>query len=156
MAALAAGGITWAARDNAPYVAPSPEQAAPRPRPAEASAALQDLETALGDGDEDAAAALAPAGDPEAEELLRAVAANARSLGLVLDLRYVDEAGSVDASGRWAGAVAATWRLRGDAGREPSRAELDVQFVPVGADRVAIAGFGQPSAGRVPGWLAAT
>ena len=154
MAALAAGGITWAARDDAPYVAPSPEQSAPRPRPAGASAALQDLETALGDGDEDAAAALAPAGDPEAEELLRAVAANARSLGLVLDLRYVDEAGSVDASGRWAGAVAATWRLRGDAGREPSRAELDVQFVPVGAHRVAIAGFGQPSAGRVPGWLA--
>ena len=154
MAALAAGGITWAAREDAPYVAPSPEQSAPRPRPAEASAALQDLETALGDGDEAAAAALAPAGDPEAAALLRAAAANARSLGLVLDLRYVDEAGSVDASGRWAGAVDATWRFRGDAGREPSRAELDVQFVPAGADRVAIAGFGQPGAGRVPGWLA--
>jgi hypothetical protein len=66
----------------------------------------------------------------------------------------VDEAGSVDASGRWAGAVDATWRFRGDAGRDPSRAELDVQFVPAGADRVAIAGFGRPGAGRVPGWLA--
>ena len=154
LAALAAGGIAWAARDDAPYVAPTPEQSAQRPRPAEASAALQTLETALADGDGDAAAALAPEGDPEAAELLRAVAANARSLGLVLDLRYVDEAGSVDASGRWAGAVAATWRFLGDASSDPSRAELDVQFVPAGADRVAIAGFGRSGAGRVPGWLA--
>jgi hypothetical protein len=154
LAALAAGGITWAARDDAPYVAPTPEQSAQRPLPAEASAALQALETALADGDGDAAAALAPEGDPQAAELLRAVAANARSLGLVLDLRYVDEAGSVDASGRWAGAVAATWRFRGDASSDPSRAELDVQFVPADADRVAIAGFGRPGAGRVPAWLA--
>ena len=154
MAAVAAGGITWAAQDDAPYVAPSHEQSAPRPRPAEASAALRDLEAALDDGDEDAAAALAPVGDPEAAGLLRAAAANARSLGLALDLRYVDEAGSVDASGRWTGAVAATWRFRGDAGSDRSRAELDVRFEPASADRVAIAGFGQSGAGRVPGWLA--
>jgi hypothetical protein len=154
VAALVVGVVTWAVRDDAPYVAPSPGQSAPRPRPAEASAALQDLETALVDGDGDAAAALAPVDDPQAAALLRAAAANARSLGLALDLRYVDEAGSVDASGGWAGAVAATWRFRGDVGRDSSRAELVVRFVPAAPDRVAIVGFGKPGAGRVPGWLA--
>ena len=155
VAALAAGGITWAARDDAPYVAPSPEQSAPRPRPAEASAALQDLETALGDGDEDAAAALAPAGDPEAAELLRGRRGQrpvARSrAGPALRGRG-GQRRRRRAGGRlpWPppGASAATRAAN------PSRAELDVQFVPVGGDRVAIAGFGRPSAGRVPGWLA--
>ena len=71
-----------------------------------------------------------------------------------MDLRYVDESGGVDADGRWAAAVDATWRIRGDAGRVPARAELSVDFVSAGADRVAIGGFGQPDAGRVPGWLA--
>ena len=55
----------------------------------------------------------------QAAELLRAVAANAASLGLTADLRYVDESGGVDADGRWAAAVDATWRVRGDAGRGP-------------------------------------
>jgi hypothetical protein len=155
LAALVAGGaVTWAVLDDPPYDANPQGPAARGARPAEAAVVLQQLAAALADGDAGAAAALAPAGDDTAAGRLRAVARNARELGLSVSLRYVDEAGGVAADGGWTAAVAATWRYAGDPGSEPARAEVSVRFAPVGDDGVAVAGFGQPAAGRVPVWMA--
>src|SRR5207344_1155006 len=101
---------------------------------------------------EAAAARLAPGDDPAAADLLRAVAGNAADLGLVVDLRYVDETGAVDPDGSWSAAVAATWRYAAD--HTSARAELTVGFRPVSDDAVAVMGFGGTSAVRVPVWLA--
>jgi hypothetical protein len=151
---LSVGSVTWALLDDAPYDARPPATGAPRPLPALAAAALTDLSAALTDGDADAAATLAAPGDARAAELLGAVARGAAHLGLSVDLRYVDETGGVSPDGGWSAAVEARWRFAGDTGSVPAQSEVTVRFVPSTDDRVGIAGFGDPSAGRVPTWLA--
>ena len=153
LAAAVSGVGTWALVRDPSYVALPPGPAAPQARPAEAAVALQALADALRDGDGDAAAALAPAGDDDAATLLRAVADNAAALGMAPGMRYVDETGGVASDGAWAAAVAATWRYAADAGTEPARAEVTVDFVPSGDEAVAIAGFGANGEGRLPVWL---
>ena len=147
-----AGVTTYALVRDPPYVAPPPRSAAPQARPAQAAVALHALVVALEAGDGAAAARLAPDDDPAAADLLRAVAGNAADLGLVVDLRYVDETGAVDPDGSWSAAVAATWRYAAD--DASARAELTVGFRPVTADAVAVTGFGGTAAARVPVWLA--
>jgi hypothetical protein len=151
--ALAAGGVvTWAALDDAPYDATPPGPPAASPRPSDAAVAIQQLATSLADGDAESAAALAPSGDASAADFLRAVADNARRLGLSLTMRYVDETADPAADGGWTAAVAATWRYAGDSGSDPASAEVEVRLVPDG-DRVAVTGIGHPDSGRVPVWL---
>jgi hypothetical protein len=147
-----AGVTTYALVRDPPYVAPPPRSAAPQARPAQAAVALHALVAALEAGDAEAAAGLAPDDDPAAADLLRAVAGNAADLGLVVDLRYVDETGAVDPDGSWSAAVAATWRYAAD--HASARAELTVGFRPVTAEAVAVTGFGGTAATRVPVWLA--
>ncbi len=53
-----------------------------------------------------------------------------RRWGSAPELRYVDEAGGVSADGRWAAAVAMTWRFAGDSGSDPGRSEVTVDFAP--------------------------
>jgi hypothetical protein len=154
LAAVVIGVVTWALVHDSSYVAPPPgPSTAQEARPAQAAVALHALEDALAHGDEEAAAALAPAGDDQAAELLRSVAANSKALGMTPQLRYDDEAGGVAADGGWPADADLTWRYAGDEGTEPARAEVVVDFVPEGEDAVAISGFGSDDKGRVPVWL---
>ena len=148
------GVATWVVLDDPAYDADPPGAAALRPLPGAAAAALGELVTALRAADPRAAAALAPPGDDAAAELLTDVADGAGALGLRVDLRYVDESGPVAADGSWAAEVETTWRIAGDTGSEPARAEVAVRFRPVDEDRVGIVGFGEPERGRLPVWLA--
>ncbi len=153
LGAVAAGGVTWALVRDPSYVAAPSGPPVAAAEPAQAAVALQDLADAVADGDQEAAAALAPAGDSLAAALLRAVARNGGRLGIRPTLRYVDESGGVAADGSWAGAVAATWRYRGDNGTDRASAEVLVDFAPAGGGRVAVTGFGAGDSGRVPLWL---
>jgi hypothetical protein len=155
LGAALAGVVAWSLLHDSSYVALPPAAPAARARPAEAAVALQSLTEALDDGDADAAAALAPPDDAGAATLLRAVARNAGVLGIRPRLRYVDEAGGVSADGRWAAAVALTWRYAGDSGTDPGRSEVTVDFAPTAeGGGVAIAGLGGTDVGRLPVWLA--
>jgi hypothetical protein len=156
LAAVVVGGVTWSRLDDSTYDVDLPGTTSPRPLPALAAETLTDLTTALTDGDASAAAALAAPDDQASATWLRQVADNARSLGLTVTMRYVDEAGAVDALGGWAAEVDTTWRFAGDTGTEPARAEVVVRFRAVD-DGVTITGFGRPqgdlAGGRLPLWL---
>ncbi len=149
---LAGGLITWLVLDDSPYDAAPPGASGPRPSPALATAALRELDRALDTGDIEAAAALAPPGDEEAADLLADVASGAGSLGLDLDLRYVDETGGL-ADGTWAAAVETTWRFADDVGADPASSEVTFEFQVVDEERVGIVGIGEPDRGRLPLWL---
>ena len=153
LAVVLGGAVTWALVRDPSYVARPPSTSAPQARPAAAAAALQSLAEALAAGDAEAAAALAPPGDTAAAASLRAVARNARALGISPRFRYVDETGGVAADGSWSAAVDATWRYDPDSGTAPAQTEVTVDLAPVGQDGAAVTGFGTPDAGRLPVWL---
>ncbi len=156
MAVLVASAVIWVVLDDAPYDADLPGSSngnAPGPLPALAAETLDALQDALDTGDTAAASELAPPGDDRAARLLGDVASGAGSLGLSVDLRYVDETGSVAADGTWSAAVETRWRYADDTGSVPARAEVTVSFRPDGPDHVAILGFGDPDSGRLPIWL---
>jgi hypothetical protein len=153
-AVLAAAAVTWTVLDDPASEPETSGTSSRQPLPALAAQALRQLSSALADGDEQAAAELAPDGDRAAAEALREVTAGARSLGLEVALRYVDETGRTAADGAWSAAVETTWRFAGDTGSRPASTEVTVRFRPAGEDRVAIVGFGDPPSGRLPVWLA--
>ena len=139
---LVVGTVAWVTVRPDTYTAdPGLGQAAPSVEPALAARTLHDLEDAVARRDVAAAAALAPEDDPGAARLLAAVVRNARLLRVRdFSLRYVDEAGAVDASGAWQAAVDTTWQL-GGFDRAPARTEVRFGFVVDGA-RVALASIG--------------
>jgi hypothetical protein len=109
VAVLVASAVIWVVLDDAPYDADLPGSSngnAPGPLPALAAETLDALQDALDTGDAAAASELAPPGDDRAARLLGDVASGAGSLGLSVDLRYVDETGSVAADGTWSAAGA--------------------------------------------------
>ncbi|NYD58451.1 hypothetical protein BKA08_002689 [Nocardioides marinisabuli] len=147
-------GLAWRALDD-PYVATPGGSAAPTARPGQAALALADLEAAIERGDAAAAAALAPSGDADAADRLRAVVENAEDLGLEgVTLRYVDQDGGTDPTGAWQAVVDVTWQI---AGFDPAPARSEVLFAlrnvtePTG-DRVAVTAAGA-AGGRAPLWL---
>ena len=81
------------------------------------------------------------------------MARNAEALGIRPELRYVDEAGGVSADGRWAAAVALTWRFAGDSGSDPGRSEVTVDFAPGDGGSGDRRPGRAPTAGRLPVWL---
>ncbi|WP_157559060.1 hypothetical protein [Nocardioides sp. Soil774] len=125
---------------------------APRASPAEAAAAVASLVAGVRSRDDSALGALAPPDDAAAQELLSAVAHNARALALRdVEARYVDQVGTVAADGSWTGVVDLTWRLGGvDEGA--SSADVAVGFAPT-EDGLAITGFAAQDRARVPLWL---
>jgi hypothetical protein len=120
-------GVAWYVTRPDTYVAPHPEDPAPRADPEAASAVLDDLAAALRAGDTAAAAELA-ADDGGASAQLVALARNADQLRIrELTLRYVDEASGISPEGAWTAAVDATWAFGGfdDA---PARTEVLMTF----------------------------
>ena len=148
---LAVAGIGWAVLRDDTYVAPTPPTPSAAVEPGEAAAVLQALEQAVGEGDPEAAAGLAPPGDEDAADLLRAVTRNADAIAVDrFTLRYVDALGGVDAEGRWSATVETEWRF---AGYDRSTSVADLEFVlEAGGGRTTIAGIGGPS-GLSPVWL---
>ena len=121
-------------------------------RPGQAADALGALERAIASGDAEAAAALAPADDPAAAELLRAVVENAAAIGLEgVTLRYVDQDGGTDAAGGWRADVDVTWQV---AGLDPAPARSEVTFAlrDEAGQRVAVTAAGVGGS-RAPLWL---
>lgn len=125
---------------------------APRASPAEAAAAVASFVAGVRSRDDSALGALAPPDDAAAQELLSAVAHNARALALRdVEARYVDQVGTVAADGSWTGVVDLTWQLGGvDEGA--SSADVAVGFAPM-EDGLAITGFAAQDRARVPLWL---
>jgi hypothetical protein len=143
--------VTYLLVRSEPYVAPAPSGAVPEPDPAGAARVLHQLVQAVSTASADGAAALAPADDPQAADLLAAVAGNASALHLLdFTARYVDSVGAVDAAGRWQAAVDLTWRF-GGFDRYPAHEEVLVGFESH-AGTVGITSFGGGDR-RSPLWL---
>ncbi|WP_435769321.1 hypothetical protein [Nocardioides sp. SYSU DS0651] len=141
-AALLAGGCS---PDE--YVAPPPEQQSEVARPAAAGATVAFLQEAVSTGD--VAAARDLGSDDRSRELLGAVAANAREIGLSdVTFRYVTETGRTGDAGAWDALVAVTWRVDGF-DEEAARVEVPFSFAAGGSR---IAGIGAPGQ-RLPIWL---
>lgn len=142
------GAAWWLSRDS--YDAAPVSPAEDGVDPAGAASALRALEDALASGDPAAASRLAPAGDPDARDLLSAIGGNVDDIGLVdITARYVDEAGAVAADGSWPAEVDLTWRID-DLDRRTATSEVTITFRPDG-DRVGIEAFG--GGPRTPLWL---
>ena len=125
---------------------------APRASPSEAAAALASFVEGVRSHEDGALDALAAPGDTAAQDLMSAVARNARALRLrAVSARYVDQVGTVAADGSWTGVVDLTWQL-GATGERASSADVAVGFTPV-EDGVAITGFAAQGRARVPLWL---
>jgi hypothetical protein len=117
--------------------------------PAGAARALGDLERALKTGNAELAAAAASG--PEAEELLRALTANATEARIVdVSLRYVDALGPLSDDEVWPAAVAVEWRYDGF-DRAPASTETVIRFAG-GDGEVGIAGVGGDTL-RTPVWM---
>ncbi|GAA2116923.1 hypothetical protein [Nocardioides bigeumensis] len=148
--ALVATAVAWTSLRDTPYVAPTPDDPAPRPLTTEAARTLDRLASALEAGDEQAAGDLAPDDDAEAQALLTALSANARELRLSdVDLRYVDEE-AVGEAGAWVASVAAQWQLPED--ERVTEMEIHVRLVAAGAE-VRVLGFAGGDGSRTPVWL---
>ena len=142
--------VTYLLVRTDPYVAPAPSGEVAQPDPTGAARVLRELADAVTSGQGEGAD-LAPGDDPQAGDLLSAVLANAAALHVVdFTARYVDEVGTVDATGRWDAAVDLTWRFDGF-DRTPVHEEVLVGFESLG-HRVAITSFGGGDR-RSPLWL---
>lgn len=139
--ALVLGVTLWLVLRDDPYVVPAPSDRPARIQSAPAAALLQELVHAVRTGDTAAAAGLAPRGDTDAQAQLRDLVANVQAIGVRgFSMRYLDEAGGLDAEGEWPATATLTWRFAGfDAGVATS--EVPVRFAVVD-DRVGIATLG--------------
>ncbi len=143
---LAVTAVTGCQSDD-PYVAPPPTASSDAIEPTAASTTLDRLERALRRDDRDAAAALGA--DPEAQDLLRSIAATSSSLDLAdLTFTYLSENGQVSPDGTWTAAVATTWRISGF-DETPARTEVQFAFADDGTRIRAIGG----GVDRSPVWL---
>ncbi|MGI8524305.1 MAG: hypothetical protein ACR2K3_13505 [Nocardioides sp.] len=136
----------WLALRESTYVAPDRKPGVASADEGGGARALADLTRAVRRGSPASASALG--GD---QHLLRGVVANARALHVEdFSLRYVDEAGAVDADGTWPAYVEAGWRFAGFDGRAV-HLELRVTFTRSG-QRVGIGAIGGGDR-RSPLWL---
>lgn len=143
--------MAWVAARPDSYVAPNREPTTSAVEPVLASRTLRELEDAIDSGDSDAAAALAPAGDEATAQVLRGVVENAAELRVRdFTMRYVDQAGAIDADGVWQAAVDTTWRFAGF-DQSPARAEVLFGFVADG-EKVALSSIGGGDR-RTPVWM---
>lgn len=149
--ALVVGVVVWAVLSDDAYVAPRPGPGTADVQPSGAATTIGALTHAIVDGRPADAAALAADGDDATAARLASLAENARGVPLdSVDLRYVDEIGGADATGRWSATVAARWRV---AGLDPRPTAADVRFdFATDGDRVVIAGVGGRG-GTTPVWM---
>lgn len=149
---LVVGGLSWQLLADDPYVAAPPDAPLTAPLdPVAAARVLGAFADAVAAADPAAARALAPNGDPEAGDLLAAVATNAGDLRVRdFTVRYVGAGGPATADGTWPARADVGWRFAGF-DRRPALVELRVGLRVTDGD-VGLVSLGGEGA-RAPVWL---